>query len=105
MTSHSPVASVNLSAIRSSIGRTRTSVGFAGSGFFSGGLAIDVRPLQRSRAALCIAGRVSGVAVKDGRVHRLRRAGRIEVLAQERDLAPNCTQEYDVLLTVGPPGP
>src|SRR5438132_5462192 len=52
MTSHSPVASVNLSAIRSSIGRTRTSVGFAGSGFFSGGLAIDVRPQRVPRRAL-----------------------------------------------------
>src|SRR5437667_11786188 len=29
--------------------------------------------------------RMLGVAVKDGRVHRLRRPGRIEVLAQERN--------------------
>jgi hypothetical protein len=47
---------------------------------------------------------LSRVEVVDGRVHRLRRPGRIEVLAQERDLALNCTQEHDVLLTVGPPG-
>src|SRR5262245_27236504 len=52
--------------------------------------------INASHAARCVPGRMSGVAVKDGRVQRLRCPGRIEVFAQERDLAPNCTQEHDV---------
>src|SRR5262245_8410828 len=47
---------------------------------------------------------MSRVAVKDARVHRLRRPGRIIVFTQERDLGTHCTQEHDMLLTVGPPG-
>src|SRR4029450_13796277 len=46
----------------------------------------------------------SRVEVEDGRVHRFRRPGRIEVLAQERDLPRRGTQEHHVLLTVDTPG-
>src|SRR5213593_4013658 len=47
---------------------------------------------------------MSRVAVEDGCVHRLRRPCWVEVLAQERDLAPSSTQEHHVLLTVQTPG-
>jgi hypothetical protein len=41
---------------------------------------------------------------KDGRVHRLRRPGRIAVLAQERDLPRRGAQEHHALLTVDTSG-
>src|SRR5687768_18291953 len=56
------------------------------------------------RQPSCTARHASRVEAPDGRVHRLRRPSRIEVLAQERDLAASGAQEHDVLLAVGPPG-